>query len=317
MKKLLLTCFIAVPAMMLAQTTIISDNFDNYTSGNTIGAESAGLWDTWSGGSGTAEDPFVSNTFSSSASNSMNVYNGGAGVYLHDVILPFPSVYTTGIYEFKMKIYIAAGSGGYFNLGSVWTTGGGGYEYGADVYFNTDGSGHISTPSNGVFSYSQDAWTDVSLMVNLGTTSYEVFIDGNSVGVFTWGAAGGFGVADIFGIAYTNATAATEATSNFYVDDVELLDWTGVGVAEHDLSIAMNVLPNPSNGQFAINLNNIESGNYTLTINDMLGNLVHNEVLNVSRGSTSLKYDLDLNSGFYFVNITNGKYFTTKKIAIK
>ncbi|PCJ22574.1 MAG: hypothetical protein COA97_13315 [Flavobacteriales bacterium] len=316
MKKKLLISLIFLPTIMLAQTTILSENFDSYTSGNTIVAENGTLWATWSGGAGTAEDALVSNTYSSTTSNSLNVFNGGAGNYLHDVVIPFPSVYTTGQYEIKMKYYIETGFGGYFNLGSVWATNGAGYEYGADIFFNSDGSGHVSVANNGVFAYNQNAWTDISIMVDLDAGSYEVFINSTSIGLFAWGAAGGFGVVDIFGVAYTDAGASVETGSNFYVDDIELIDWNTVGMSEQALEANTQVYPNPSSGQFTVSLTNVKAGNYELSIIDMLGKLVHSETLTVN-GSISKNYNLALKSGLYFVNISNGELTTIKKIAIK
>lgn len=305
-----------MPAMMMAQTTLLSDNFDSYTSGATIATASAGLWEPWSGGAGTSEDPFVSNAFSNSPSNSLNVYNNGPAAYLHDVVLAFPSVYTTGSFELKMKYYVPTGSGGYFNMGSTWTTGGAGYQYGIDVFFNADGSGNVNAASTGVFSYTQNAWTDVSVMVNPGTNTCELFI--NSVSVFSgaWGAASGFGVIDVFGIAFTDATNATQTTANFYVDDVELLDWTGVGIAETNSEMNLNVSPNPNDGQFTINGNGMKTGNYNLNVTDMLGKVVHNETINVS-GTINHTLDVNLEAGIYFVNLSDGTTTSTKKIVIR
>jgi len=316
MKKILLTGFLAMPGMMMAQTTILSDNFDSYTAGATIAVASAGLWEPWSGGSGTSEDPFVSNAFSNSPSNSMNVYNNGPAAYLHDVVLAFPSTYTTGNYELKMKYYVPAGSGGYFNLGSVWATGGAGYQYGLDVFFNADGSGNVNTASTGVFSYTQNAWTTISVMVNPGTGTCELFI--NSVSVFSgsWAATNGFGVMDVFGIAFTDATNATQTTSNFYVDDVELLDWTGVGITESAAEINMNVFPNPNNGEFTIQFSDLNAANYELTVTDITGNVVHNESVSAN-GSLNKTIGLNVASGIYFAELNGDGKKVVKKLIIK
>lgn len=316
MKKLLLSTFIAIPSVLLAQTTILSDNFDSYTAGVSIATASAGLWEPWSGGAGTSEDPLVSSTFANSGANSLNVYNNGPAAYLHDVTLAFPSTYTTGIYEMKLKMYIASGSGGYFNLGGAWVTGGAGYQYGLDVFFNTDGSGNVNLASTGMFTYTQGAWTNISVMVNLNTDMVEIFI--NSVSAFSgpWTPASGFGVMDVFGYAYTNVANTAEATANFYVDDVELLDWTFVGVNELEKEMNMSILPNPNNGQFNIKMNNVEAGDYNLTITDLVGNIVQTEALNLT-GSANLNYDLNVASGIYFVNITNGVYTMQKKFVIE
>lgn len=316
MKKILLTSFLALPAMLMAQTTLSSDNFDSYTSGATIATASAGVWEPWSGGAGTSEDPFVSNTFSNSPSNSLNVYNTGPSAYLHDVVYAFPSTYTTGTYEIRMKYYVAAGSGGYFNLGSVWVTGGAGYQYGMDVFFNGDGSGNVNAASTGVFTYTQNAWTDVSVMVDLGAGTGELFI--NSVSVFSgpWGASNGFGVMDVFGIAFTDATNATQITANFYVDDVTLLDWSGVGIAETNVDLNMNVFPNPNNGEFTINMTDLKESNYELTITDITGNIVHNESFAVN-GSVNKTIDLNVAAGIYFAELNANGNKVVKKLIVE
>lgn len=316
MKKVLLSACAFAPAFLFGQTSLLTENFDSYTAGNTVVAEAGGVWDTWSGGAGTAEDAMVSSAQSSSPSNSMNVVNGGPGAYENDMILELPSLYTAGVYEFKCKIYVTQGNGGYFNLGGAWTSGGAGYQYGADIFFNTDGSGAIDAPGTGAFNYTQDSWTDVSIIVNFGTGMKTVLVDGNIIINATWGAAGGFGVADFFGVAYTDGTLATEGTSDFYVDDIELLDWTGVGLDENNLSVAMNVVPNPSNGEFAINLNDATAGDYQLTITDIAGNVLKKEVIAVN-GVTSVSVNLDVPAGIYFVNLNDGNKTATQKVMIK
>lgn len=313
MKKNLLLPFLMLPSVLVAQTTILSDDFDAYTSGNTLAAESAGLWETWSGTG--AEDPFVSNAFSSSPSNSVNVYNTAPGSYLHDVVLPFPSTYTTGTYEIRMKYYIPAGNAAYFNLGGAWVSGGGGYQYGIDVFFNNDASGNVNTGGTGVFSYTQAAWTDISVMVNLDVDSVEMFINSSSVFSDVWTPASGFGVMDIFGVGYSDATNSTETNANFYVDDVQLLYWSGVGMNDSKSEFNFNVVPNPNNGEFSINLNNLYSSNYTLTVSNVLGNNVFNQ--NITSGTKNLNLDLNVEAGIYMVNVSDGLKNYQKKVIIK
>ena len=68
MKKLLLSTFVALPTVLMAQTLVLSDNFESYTSGSTVAASSAGLWESWTAGA-TSDDPFVSYKFANSARN--------------------------------------------------------------------------------------------------------------------------------------------------------------------------------------------------------------------------------------------------------
>ncbi|MFZ5552410.1 MAG: T9SS type A sorting domain-containing protein [Bacteroidota bacterium] len=313
MKKQLLTSILLAPGFLMAQTTLISVDFDNLTAGNTVAATSGGTWETWSGT--TPEDAFVSNTYSSSPSNSMNVYNNGPSAYLHDMVLPFPSTYTTGLYEFKFKLYVPSGNGAYFNLGGAWTSGGAGYQYGIDVFFNTDGSGNVNTASTSAFTYTPAAWNDVSVTVNPGAGTSELKINSTSVFTGAWGAASGFGVADIFGIAFTDVTNATQATANFYVDDVILLDWTGVGVAESTTESVLNIFPNPNEGQFTIQMNNAE-GNYSVNVADVLGKVVYSASVNAS-GLMNHTIDMKAESGIYFVTVSDGKNTIQQKMVVR
>lgn len=313
MKKILFSFLLISPVSLMAQTTVLSDNFDSYTVGIGVASQSP-LWETWSGF--PPEDPLVVDTLSSSDSNSINVYNLGAGNYVSDLILPFPSTYTSGIYEIRMKYYVPSGYGAYFNLGGVWVSGGAGYQYGIEVFFNGDASGKVNTPGTGVFSYVQDAWTAIRAKVNLNTDSCEVFI--NSVSVFNgpWNAAAGFGCLDIFAYADSDDAGTFEITSDFYADDVELLNWTGVGIDAKDKEANLHVYPSPSNGQFSIEMSNFNAGNYRLTITDVVGNLVHSESIQTT-GTANRNLNLDIESGIYFVNIANGITNIQKRIVVK
>jgi len=317
MKKTLLTTLLIAPTLLMAQTTILSDNFDSYTAGNTIAADGSGTWDTWTGGSGTAEDADVSASQFSSALNSMNVYNAGAGSPEHDMILLFPSTYTTGTYEFRCKIYVTGNDAGYFNLGGAWTTGGTNYEYGTDVFFNSDGTGFFTNPStnDSVFSYSKDTWTNVIVSVDVDASTFELSIDGNVEDPGNWGAPSGFGAVDVFGFGYTDGTAATQSASNFFMDDVELVQMPNVGIQELN-EIELSILPNPNNGSFNLNLSNVNSSEYNLNVVDVLGNLVYSESLNIT-GQTTLNYDLNLANGMYYININDGITTSTQKIIIE
>jgi hypothetical protein len=91
--------------------TILSDDFESYTAGQPLAANSA-LWTTWSGGV-AAEDADVSDAQSSSGSNSVYIV-GNTGPT--DLVLPFPSDYTSGNYEFSLNMYVVSGKGAYFNV---------------------------------------------------------------------------------------------------------------------------------------------------------------------------------------------------------
>ena len=157
---------------------------------------------------------------------------------------------------------------------------------------------------------------DVRVMVDLATTIAELKINSVSFGSFPWGATSGFGVMDVFGVGYSDVTATTEIESNFYVDDVELLDWTGVGITENDLSSNFSVVPNPSNGNITIHSGDISFENSNVTVIDITGKLVFNDDFSFGlNGSKAI--NLDVVDGIYNMNIMAGKELVTKKISIR
>jgi hypothetical protein len=69
MKKTLLAASVLLSVTGIAQT--FSDNFDSYTAGQYMAAQSGGAWTTWSNAPGTAEDVMVSAANSVSGNNSI------------------------------------------------------------------------------------------------------------------------------------------------------------------------------------------------------------------------------------------------------
>ena len=315
MKRNLLCALIAIPAFSFGQTSILSDNFDTYTGGGTVAAQSAGLWETWS--ATLPEDAFVSDSVSASGANSMNVYQTGEDAFLHDMVLPFPAVYTTGQYELTMNYFVPVNRGAYFNLGSVWTSGGAGYQYGVDVFFNADGTGYVSTSGTGVFQYGQDEWTAISVMVDLDAGTYELSLNGESIYSGPWGAALGLGVLDVFGLGYTDGSGAdVNGPGFFYVDDVELLDWSTSGIDENTLNPIFSVVPNPSNGNFTVNYEELDMASAEIQVVDVLGSVVYSSNAQLV-GNGSIDFDLNLNTGVYFVRINDGATVLTERVIVK
>jgi hypothetical protein len=317
MKKTLLTILAIAPLGLFAQTTILSDNFDAYSVPGTVAVAGSTLWQTWSGASGGAEDAAISDSIFSSANNSMYVKNGGPSVFLNDMILAFPSTYTSGNYVFSLKLYVPQGSGGYFNLGGAWTTGGTGYQYGGDFFFNADGSGNVDLASTLPFTYNVAAWNDISVLVSLGLGTKTLTVNGTVVGTRPWTAASGFGAVDIFGIAFTNAANATQVTSKFYVDDVSLVSLpSGAGLEENNLDAQVLVYPSPNNGQFNIEFKEALSPEYNVTITDLSGKVIETSSVLVN-GATTASFNLNVSAGVYLINISNNETRIVQKFTVQ
>lgn len=125
----------AMLPLLSTSQTILSDDFESYTAGQLLAANSD-LWTTWSGGV-DAEDATVSSDQASSGTNS-TLIEGTIGPT--DLILPFPEDYTSGVYEITLKMYVASGYGGYWNVQESSTPGQG---WLFEIYLDDAGGGYL------------------------------------------------------------------------------------------------------------------------------------------------------------------------------
>ncbi len=76
-----------------------------------------------------------------------------------------------------------------------------------------------------------------------------------------------------------------------------------------------SIYPNPGKGIYNVNITNIENGNYTLKVINVLGETVREQPLDVSKNKIENQINIsDLNKGMYFIHISNGKSQTTTKV---
>ena len=81
---------------------------------------------------------------------------------------------------------------------------------------------------------------------------------------------------------------------------------TPVSTNDISLSSSLNVFPNPSNGTFNIEFNEL-SGVYNVSIYSTIGQLVETRKVNVSGSQVESFSDLGLTNGIYFVNVNNNE----------
>jgi len=78
----------------------------------------------------------------------------------------------------------------------------------------------------------------------------------------------------------------------------------------------LSIFPNPSKGMVNIKLDNSASGDYTISVKNVVGQVVY---ANTYTSNGSLDEVLNLESadaGVYFINISNGSSEVSKKIII-
>jgi hypothetical protein len=321
MKRILLSALAVVPLFAISQVTVFSENFDSYNDQDWAGDVSS-VMSTWSGSTGAGTDDIpITSAESSSPSNSIQITGPQAGG-TQDAMITFPSDYTAGSYAFSMKYKVASGKGGYFNCHSTSTPPD---RWMLQVYFASDGTGLAEMAGDSVyFNYTNGAWVDIAISADLDSDVAHFYVEGVEVGSgFSWsaealGAATGnaqWGGLNLYSASSEDAGAAD---CEYYVDDLLLIDNTGVatGLGETILAPAINVVPNPSNGNFVLNYEDMSMENATVTLVDILGKTIYSEKMSII-GNSSLPFNMNLRNGVYFVSVANGSTKLTKKIIVK
>ncbi|MDH4070396.1 MAG: T9SS type A sorting domain-containing protein [Ignavibacteria bacterium] len=244
------------------------DDFESYNAGEQLALQNPVDWDTWSNTPGSGEDPFVSDSFAFSGSNSTVIVENNDLIRHH-------GMRTTGSWGISMQTYIPAGKSGYFNTMSGFAPN---PNYWAmEVYFDAGGAGRLLTGGPQVdFSWVEDTWHHVEVIVDLDQDLAQLVLDGMVLSQWQWtlGASGGTGplqldVNDFFG-----ATANDE----LYFDDFHfaadtLRSTTGVASGSElpqRYELSQNY-PNPFNPDTRIQYSLPQQANVKLTIFNLLG----------------------------------------------
>ncbi len=312
MKKQILALFtIGTVLSTSAQTVLFEDNFDTYTAGTGVVAQNAS-WSYWSAATNT--EALVSSAFASSGLNSVNI----SGT-TNDLVLPI-GPFTTGKYDLKFKMLIPTGStGAYFNALHLWTNASATYEWAGDVFFDASGlatwttgfvSGGASAPMG------LDTWFDVQITADLDNDLGRLYFNGVVANEWQWSlnnANGNAGTNAIAGVDFYG-TDASSTDGNYYIDDVQLIESTGVTVKPitAEKISKVSIYPNPTNSNFNIEIPESFVGG-EISIIDLTGKVVMKDRI---LQSTIKRFDVsNLNDGIYLIRMTNGtSQFTDRLI---
>jgi hypothetical protein len=90
------------------------------------------------------------------------------------------------------------------------------------------------------------------------------------------------------------------------------------GIGEKSKDVTVSVFPNPSNGEFTLELNAAKSVVASLSIANNLGMAVYSEKDVAINGKTVKNLNLTgLSSGIYMLTLQNGEMKITQKLLIK
>ncbi|MBL6660258.1 MAG: T9SS type A sorting domain-containing protein [Crocinitomicaceae bacterium] len=324
MKKILLSAAFAVPFLMNAQITLISEDFESYSDGDVL-TDVAGDngWREWGADFGAASAGYSSLASSTYAANgSMSGRSVSNETVDSDGIFAWNNI-NAGQYMVKMNLYVPEGSaGGYIGIGDNLMDINATYSSmyyiisGDTLLLVSDGAAYIAQAP-----LTPGAWDAVDLMVDLDANTSEIMVNGASVGTGTAGngnmAINGLGAFDLWGTGINVFADPVEYNpGEFFYDDLEVIDMTGGAGIEENNVMAIGVAPNPSNGEFSIDFNDYAFDNASLTITNMMGAVVYTEKLSaVSNSSKNL--NLDLNAGVYVLKVADNTNEFSSRIVIK
>lgn len=103
--------------------------------------------------------------------------------------------------------------------------------------------------------------------------------------------------------------------SNSATDIITVTEF--IGVDEHNVGNTMRVFPNPNNGEFRIQLDQADAGEYHLQVIDAVNTIVYQEDQVKLGGDRQKHIDLELASGIYFIKITGNTMGYFRKIIVQ
>ncbi|MBN2892254.1 MAG: T9SS type A sorting domain-containing protein [Bacteroidales bacterium] len=155
---------------------------------------------------GSSEDGTISNTYSVSPSNSMNVVTN------NDVVLQFGDL-STGRYRIDFDYLVQSGKNGYFNM--LYAFNGSSSEWAYEVFFYQPSTGYLSVNGDDYeFSYTTNTWMHFRIFIDLDNDMASLFKD--DVEIASWQWTGNLDATNFFGWAEDGMTCG------YFVDNVEL-----------------------------------------------------------------------------------------------
>lgn len=305
-KPLLVLTALGMSLGLSAQTVIFEDNFDSYTADLGV-AEQSLTWDTWDGSAGA--DGAVSTDFAFSGANSAKIEG-----MTTDLVLPM-GPYSEGKYDLKFKMLLTE-AGGYFNLLHQWSATSTTYQWAVDVFFAADGT--VTWTSGGAAggdtSVALGEWFDVQVTADMDMDMGYLYINGTTVSSWQWSLNNANGTAGLNVLAAADFFGTNDAGGEglYYIDDVQLINSTGVNTEEVNAA-NISMWPNP-----ASNLLNIALPSSTqvaeVQIFDAQGRVVANTLV------TSSIQNIDINTfeaGLYTVRVVCGEKVYAQKLVIE
>jgi len=251
---LFVLCLFISP-ISIGQTIV--DNFDDYNTNAYLGTESDGLWTTWYNNPGGEEDAFISDEVARSAPNSIKINNDGVDTI--DVVLPLGNR-SSGSWSLSFWMYVKPGHGGYFNVLHAFEPNAS--NWAIQAWFDKTGYGYMTVGGgvqNNNFFHPRGAWFNVTLKVNIDENLGLLSVNEKEIAHWAW-SEGSMNQtptsnSNLAALSFVSA-AKSGSEPSFFIDDVS---FTGQEIGLKNIHNKPQIYPNPSNGLFSIENENLEN----------------------------------------------------------
>ena len=289
-------------------------DFDSFNDGDLISVVDGQYWTPWPAASVT---PAAVTSSEGNGGNSLLCDNA----VTNDPVLEYGEAISSGYFYFSVDMKIIDGA--YFNMqedvaiGTAWSF---------DLVFdNPNGTVDVSIDQTSVLAGSytgtnptgSPVWITVELEADYDTGTWELFINGNSIGTFT----------NFDPVASANFYPRPAPDSDvYYLDNIEFFTIGCVSTTRTEAVVTvedcsninessfkdLNIYPNPNNGQFTIDNSELIS---EVFITDLQGKVVYS---NVNVNSQKLNIEMDyLERGMYMINIKTATDNISKTIVVQ
>jgi Bacterial Ig domain/Metallo-peptidase family M12/Secretion system C-terminal sorting domain len=123
-----------------------------------------------------------------------------------------------------------------------------------------------------------------------------------------------FGASGVFSAIQCYSVLAQTGNTNFLIQPA-----VGALVTGHEnKDLLLNLSPNPTSDNVQLAIETTEAGNYTLSLYDIVGKILKNDIIQLEKGDNKISLDLKaVTTGMYFISLQDKTKYVTAKLVIK
>lgn len=161
--------------------------------------------------------------------------------------------------------------------------------------------------------------SNISIQATANTQNYQWMVEPAEAGTIS-GEGTGITIAwnaSFTGIAKIKAAGSNDCGQGEWSEEKEVLVRSTIGVAEFSAA-NIQVYPNPSNGYFNLDIQQLAGQNVSIKVTNLIGELVYFEQAEANNGKFSKAINLShLNAGVYIISVESNQNMAVQRITIR